>query len=129
MAAAFASKVTLPAVPSMAGVAREHVGFILEGTPRADDARLIASELVTVPIAAGCAEFTISVEWQGCRARIEVHDIKPLSRHRETPVDGESGPGMGLASLLADEVGHALDGSRCGVRWAVLSWSDGDDRD
>lgn len=124
MAAAIESKVTLPAVPIMVRPARAHVAHVLEGTPRIDDAVLVASELVTDGIRAGHRDVSISVTVAGCRARIEVAHIRPIPTRRIPVPDDELSPGLGLIAGLLDGIGHDR-GPDGGTWWAELSWSEG----
>jgi hypothetical protein len=126
VAAAIESKVTLPGVPRMVCVARAHVAHVLEGTPRVDDAVLVASELVTDGIRTGHRDVSIAVTVAGCRARIEVGHIRPIPARRMQVPDDELSPGLGLIAGLLDGIGHDRDPDG-GTWWAELSWSDGED--
>ncbi len=95
--------------------ARDFVRRTLAGFPGADDALLLASELMTnavVHTASGAGgRFAVTVCRDEDWARIAVHDagsdsgpvIRPPGR------DGESGFGLGLVAMLADRWGHNGD--------------------
>ncbi len=115
-----------PGSPDQVRQARNFVARVLAGFPAADDALLLASELVTNAImhtASGAGgTFTITASRYGNRAWIAVRDgggdkapvIRPVSRDRE------SGFGLGLVDKLADRWGY--DGDERGrVVWFEVS--------
>ncbi|MFE2868777.1 ATP-binding protein [Embleya sp. NPDC059259] len=120
MAEAIESTIDLPSLPVMVAVARAHIAYVLDDTPRVHDAQLITSELVTNAVTRGTASFTITGRLHGYRARIEV-EFRVTDDAPGVDV-GEVGPGLGLVALLADEMGDEhTDGIT--TMWAELAWS------
>lgn len=122
--------VTLPGLPAMVAAARSYVGGLLAGTPRAEDAKLVASELATNAVAhtpSGLTgEFTVRVEakfadgW--CRISVEDEGTAPWSRAAVHDDDAEGGRGLAIVAGLADRSGHQRS-PRGTVAWAELRWN------
>lgn len=122
--------VTLPGTPPMIAAARAYVAALLAGTPRADDATLITSELATNALAhtpSGAAgEFTVRVEskfadgW--CRISVEDQGAIGWSRAAVGDEDAESGRGLTIVAALADRSGHRRSPQGT-VAWAELTWA------
>jgi anti-sigma regulatory factor (Ser/Thr protein kinase) len=116
-----------PGATGQVGRARLFVGDVLDGCPVADDAVLLASELVTNAIAhtaSGTGGKVIVIVYRAdTRVRVEVHDggsdrvpvVHPVGEARE------SGFGLGLVELVADRWGHC-GGRRSRVVWFMLEW-------
>ena len=121
-------RVSVPGVPAVVGIARRLVRAALDGSPRADDAELIVSELVTNAIRhtpSGDTDASVSVRithgpgW----ARIEVRDLGDAhwARPALTGDQDEHGRGLAIVAALADKAGHAPENGGQ-VSWAELSW-------
>lgn len=95
--------------------ARKFVGRVLEGSPVADDAALLASELVTnavVHTASGQGgTFAVIVRPYATRVRVEVWDGGAVTGPvvRSPDQDRESGVGLGLVESIAARWGHLGD--------------------
>jgi len=121
--------VTLPGLPSMVPLARRAVRILMDGSPRADDAELIASEYAANAVrhTRSCrdgGEIRIVVDRKPGWARIEVHDAGPLPLgERHQGEDGEYGRGLDVVREFADRWGqdHLGDG---GLSWAELDWTE-----
>ena len=121
---------TYPGLTSMVPAIRAYVRGLLAGSPRRDDAELIASELAGnsirhTPSGGRGGQLTISVETRPGWARISITDAGTGDWTRLTPAEalGDYGRGLVLVDALADKVGHdvAEDGQ---TLWAELTWSE-----
>jgi anti-sigma regulatory factor (Ser/Thr protein kinase) len=121
---------TYPGLPSMVPAIRAFVRGLLDGTPRQDDAELIASEftgnaLLHTPSGQDGGEVSVTVASRPGWARIAVSDsgtgdwVRPL-----TAADalGDYGRGLVLVESLADKMGHEI-GEAGQTMWAELTWS------
>ena len=124
------NEVTFPGLPAIVPSARRFVRGLLEGSPRAGDMELIASELITnailhSPAGAG-GEFTIRVRAGAGCARVEVNDPGTGQWHPrpDSRPDDEYGRGLAIVAALADKFGH--DATPAGqTLWAEVHWPDG----
>lgn len=119
--------VTFPGLPAIVPSARRFVRGLLEGSPRAVDMELIASELITNAImhtpAGNGGEFTVCVRTGEGWARVEVSDpctgqwhARPAGRP-----DDEYGRGLAIVAALSDKFGHdATPGGQ--TLWAEAHW-------
>jgi hypothetical protein len=79
------TSVTLPALPTIVPAARRIIRAIMDGTPRAHDAEVIASEMITGVILSPLGrEFTLTLQTGPGQARVEVS---------ETAMSGQRLPG------------------------------------
>ena len=121
--------VTFPGLPSIVPSARRLVRGILAGTPRADDAELIAAELASnairhSPAGEAGREFTVTVRTRPGWARIEVSDAGVGHWHLapgDASLDDEYGRGMAIIAALADKLGHDANPAGQTV-WAEVTW-------
>lgn len=120
---------TYPGIQSMVPAIRAFVRAMLDGSPRQEDAELIATELGTnslrhTPSGAG-GQVRLDISVLHGYARIAVTDEgaggwenNTLS---ETDEEEESGRGLQIVVALADKVGHEVTDSGQTV-WAELHW-------
>lgn len=120
---------TYPGLPSMVPAIRAYVRGLLNGSPRTDDAELIASEFAGnairhTPSGAPGGQIAITVTARPGWARIACRDAGAGDWTRPAPTEalGDYGRGLVLVDALADKVGHDLneDGQ---TMWAELIWS------
>lgn len=117
--------ITLPGLASMVPPARAAVNNMLSGTPRVQDAVLVASELATNSVRHSVARepggtFELTVDVEPGRVRIEVADGGPAQRMPVEDAD-EHGRGLEIVAELADKWGHDKAPGRS-AHWAVLTW-------
>lgn len=119
--------ITLPGLASMVPPARAAVRNILQGTPRAEDAELIVSELATNAVrhskARAGGEFRVTVDLQPGRVRVEVAD-PGRAPALAIPDDQKSeyGRGLEIVAGVADKWGHDRTADGASVYWAELVW-------
>lgn len=120
---------TYPGLPSMVPAIRAYVRGLLLGSPRRDDAELIASEFAGnairhTPSGAPGGQITITVTTRPGWARIALHDVGDGDWTRPTPAEalGDYGRGLVLVEALADKLGHDVDEAGQ-TMWAELAWS------
>jgi len=107
--------------------ARLFVGDVLDGCPKADDAVLLTSELVTNAIAHTASgkggKVIVTVYRADTRVRVEVQDDGSDQAPVVHPVGDarESGFGLELVEVIADRWGHC-GGRRSRVVWFMLQW-------
>lgn len=116
----------LPGVPSAVSQARHAVReFLLEhGSPRVDDAELVASELATNAVRHSRSredgEFDLRLDLKPGSLRLEVSDQGPPTRVAAGAQEpGESGRGLLLVDAIADDWGHEQHQDRA-IWWAEL---------
>jgi anti-sigma regulatory factor (Ser/Thr protein kinase) len=129
--------ITYPGTPSSVSEARHRVRELLHDSPRADEAELIAAELLTnaiqhTPSGDDGGTFTITIKHRPGWARIEVLDLGDGAWQSTTdnaPVDdalltgvAECGRGLLLVAALADDCGHEVTPARGQTCWAVVAW-------
>jgi len=112
----------LPADLEAAGLARTHVSAMLADHDAADDAALIASELVANAVEHGDPPIELSVEETPARLRITVisAESSSLPEARSASAEDRRGRGLTIVESLAEEWGWQRDGGRILV-WAELS--------
>ena len=117
-----------PGSPDQVAHARHFVGRMLDACPVADDAVLLASELITNAIkhtASGDGgKFIVTVYRADERLRVEVRDDGSANTPATRPVleAGESGYGLALVEQIASHWGHC-GGRRAGSSGSpVLEW-------
>lgn len=118
-------------VPRARGVLRAVLDLAgLPHCPRADDAELVTSELVTnairhTPSGHEGRSFVLRIRVRSGWLRLEVGDRGRAEwRHREISRAGddeESGRGLLIVTALADRAGH-YPGDRGHICWAELTW-------
>jgi serine/threonine-protein kinase RsbW len=130
---------TYPGIPASVTAGRHLVRAVLAACPRADGAELIAAELMTNAIrhtASGRAGgiFTLTIRHRPGWARIEVGDLggdwppSADSSGRAGRADAgppglaETGRGLAIVSMLADDCGREAAAARVPTCWAVLAW-------
>lgn len=117
--------VTLPARPIMVRVARSAVRALLDGSPRIEDAVLIASELVTNSIRYSRSRhggyLDILMDRTEGWARIEVVDDGSDAPPIPPEAADEHGRGLIVVRCLADKWSHDVYRDRT-VWWAELTW-------
>lgn len=120
---------TYPGLTSMVPAIRAYVRGLLNGSPRRDDAELIASEFAGnsiqhTPSGGPGGRLTITVTTRPGWTRIAVTDGGVGEWSRPAPADalGDYGRGLLLVDALADKVGHDVDEDGQ-TMWAELSWS------
>jgi anti-sigma regulatory factor (Ser/Thr protein kinase) len=129
---------TYPGTAASVSSARHQVRGLLRHSPRADEAELIAAELMSnaakhTPSGAAGGTFTITVHRGPGRVRIEVFDPGEAAWRGvldddliEDDVPGaglaESGRGLRMVAALADECGHEVSAAGGQVCWAVVAW-------
>ena len=132
--------ITCPGTPASVSAARHWVRRVLAGWPRADEAELVAAELMTNAIRhplsgqAGGA-VTLTRRQQPGRTMIEVGDLgdvragqpgrqrsaSPRPPARRPDVVGH-GRGLEIVSALADQHGRTSTGGPARNSWALLNW-------
>lgn len=112
----------LPADLAAAGRARTHVSALLADHDAADDAALIASELVANAVEHGDPPIELSVEETRGRLRITVSSAETASlpEARSATAEDRRGRGLTIVESLAEEWGWQREGDRILV-WAELS--------
>jgi serine/threonine-protein kinase RsbW len=136
--AVHSTKLTYPGTLASVSAARRRVRELLRRSPRADEAELIAAELMSnavrhTPSGAAGGTFTVCVRHGAGWARIEVLDLGrqtwpgppddgPHASDAALTAFAESGRGLRLVAAIADEHGHAASGSLGQVCWATLTW-------
>jgi anti-sigma regulatory factor (Ser/Thr protein kinase) len=129
---------TYPGAPTNVSAARHRVRELLCHSPRADEAELIAAELMSnailhTPSGDEGGTFTITVRYGVDWARIEVFDLGaanwhsvladgPSADHVSISGFAESGRGLRMVAALADECGHELSGANGHTSWAMVTW-------
>lgn len=109
--------------PDQVGRARREVARYLAGCPVADDATVIASELVTNAVIHSASQgqfLTLRCEVHASHCRVEVEDLRGSWR-REA---GQGRPhGLDIVEALAGAGNWGVDGDSSGrTVWARLSW-------
>jgi anti-sigma regulatory factor (Ser/Thr protein kinase) len=121
---------TYPGTPDSVPEVRRFVRAFFASSPRVHDLELITAELVTnaichTPSGHEGGKFTVTIEHEPGRARLEVTDrgTSPWCPARPGG-DGmaEHGRGLQIVAALADEVGYTVTASQSQAIWAVLTW-------
>lgn len=115
----------LPRAPESVPEARVFVRKTLDGSPRLDDAELIASELCTNAVMHALGDrYRVTVEASDHRCVIEVEDQGGADMPRVGALmpDSETGRGLTIVSILATSYGYRHAPS-CTTIWAELSYS------
>ncbi len=112
----------LPEDHSAARLARTRVGEAVKGWPKADDAILIASELVANAVDHGAGPIFLLLEATVDRVRIGVENAPTdrLPAPREAGTNDSRGRGLAMVAALADEWGWEAHDDRLLV-WAELT--------
>ena len=103
--------------------ARRFVAYELEGLPQAlvDDAVLIVSELATNSVDHAASDFTVGVELDPDRVRLEVSDSGMELPHKRSPhVDEPYGRGLHIVEMLAETWGVDMLPHGGKTIWIVL---------
>jgi anti-sigma regulatory factor (Ser/Thr protein kinase) len=115
-------------VPASVTAARRLVREVLDGSPRWDDAELIAAELMTNAIRhtpSGCpgGTFTITIRHSSRWARLEVTDLG-VGQWLAPPSDGtaEYGRGLVIVDMLAENFGRDVGDGGMPTVWAEITW-------
>jgi serine/threonine-protein kinase RsbW len=122
--------VTYPGTPVSVSAGRHRTRSILAGSPRVDEAELVAAELMTNAVrhsASGQAggTFTLTVRQRPGWARIEVQDLGDGQWRAPAPAgddSAEEGRGLAIVAALADDFGHEAAEGRMQTCWAALAW-------
>lgn len=119
-----------PGIADSVPEVRRLVRALFANSPRAYDLELITSELVTnaichTPSGRKGGNFTVTIEYQPGRARLEVTD-RGTSPWHPPPRGGDGvaqhGRGLQIVAELADEVGYSVTVGQRQATWAVLTW-------
>lgn len=117
-----------PGLPEAVGRARRWTGDVLIGHPRADDAALIVTELITNAVThAASPDFRLTVRREGGDLTLTVTDRGGGTGHPRVvhPDDAAAhGRGLAIVHLLADHVRITcgLLGHTVAVKLATSSW-------
>jgi anti-sigma regulatory factor (Ser/Thr protein kinase) len=114
--------------PDQVARARQFVASELAGCPVADDAVFCVSELATNAVmhtASGDGgKFEVIVQRWASLARVSVCDQGSVATPTARPLDqvSESGRGLGLVAMVADNWGQSGDATGRAV-WFELAWN------
>lgn len=119
-----------PGIADSVPEVRRLVRVLFANSPRAHDLELITSELVTnairhTPSGRKGGNFTVTIEHQPGRARLEVTDRGTSPWYPpQRGGDGvaEHGRGLQIVAELADEIGYSGTVGQRQAIWAVLTW-------
>ena len=122
------TSITFPGIAAIVPAARRLVRGILESSPQAPDAELVAAELVSNAIrhtASGAdgGQFTITIASKPGWARIEVTDEGTGRWHPQPGDTGDDyGRGLALVAALSNRFGHDVAGDGTQTAWAEITW-------